>query len=68
MFLRTKQAIAAVLGALAFFFVLKGAAMATASIALNAPLPAEAGFASTMHHWVAGPDPVSSAVAMALRG
>jgi hypothetical protein len=66
-FQRLRQGFAAVLGALAVFFVLKGAAMAV-GVPLNTRVPAEAGFAAALQHWVVGPDPVSSTLALALQG
>lgn len=54
-------------GACALFFVLKAAALAQSDLPLAAPLPAEAGFAQRLHHWIIGPDPVTRTLATAIR-
>lgn len=65
--LRLRQGLTSVLGAVAVFFVLKGAAMAAGG-ALISPPAAEAGFGATLRHWLLGPDPLSSALALAMQG
>ncbi|HPD93707.1 MAG TPA: hypothetical protein PLG62_14685 [Pararhodobacter sp.] len=55
-------------GALVCFFLLKGAAMASRDTGFDAPLPPDAGFGAQVRFWIAGPDPVSRALAATFRG
>lgn len=64
---RLRQASASILGAVAVFYVLKAAAMAAGGPLIVAPT-AQAGIGASLTHWILGPDPVSSALAMAMQG
>ncbi len=55
-------------GTLVCLVVLKAAGLAHDSSAFVAPPVAEAGFGAQITHWLFGADPVSSALAAALRG
>ncbi|MCL4675478.1 MAG: hypothetical protein KJZ59_05520 [Pararhodobacter sp.] len=54
-------------GTLALFFVLKAAALAYSEQPFAAAPAAEAGLGAQIHHWIAGADPISKTLALALR-
>ncbi|WP_323035861.1 hypothetical protein [Pararhodobacter sp.] len=64
---RPLQILGAVAGAVAFFFVLKAAALSHSGQPLGAPLAAEAGLSAQIYHWFAGADPITTTLAAAIR-
>lgn len=64
---RALKAAGAIVGAAAFFFVLKAAAYSHNDRAFTAPLAAEAGFGALVYHWFAGADPITTSLAAAIR-
>lgn len=64
---RGLRGLGVVVGTLACFFVLKGAALSQGALTTTPP-SAEAGIGAQVAFWMAGADPVSSTLAAALRG
>lgn len=64
---RTRQVAGALAATVAAFFLLKAAALATTGLPLAAPPAADSGFAATLYTWIAGPDPLTRTLALALR-
>jgi len=57
----------AAMGAVAVFFVLKGMALATSDRPLTAPPNIDAGIGARIQYWFAGDDPITRALATAIR-
>ena len=55
-------------GTLVCFFVLKAAAVAHGTEHFRTVVPAEAGIGAQIYQWIAGADPISTALATAMRG
>lgn len=64
---RAYQAVGAVFGALAFFFLLKATALATTNRPFYGAPVAEAGLGAQVYHWFAGADPITRTLATAIR-
>ncbi|MCB1406931.1 MAG: hypothetical protein KDK01_11935 [Rhodobacteraceae bacterium] len=64
---RVLRIIGALAGSLALFFVLKAAALAYSDTPLPTAPAAEAGIGAQVQHWIAGADPISRTLALAMR-
>jgi hypothetical protein len=64
---RPMRIVGAILGAIVFFFVLKGVALSHSGRSFSDPLAADAGIGAQIYHWFAGADPISATIAIAIR-